>query len=137
MGAPRRALTRGRPVAPDSIVPRNPAARPAPRQAGPTYTVTLIGTDISGRPAGGLDVAFLFNADNSAKFDSPVTSIERFTDGAASFQVPAGHYWAVGDFAKLPSKRQNSEYLDVLPQFTVSENTTVHLAASAARLLEK
>lgn len=107
-------------------------ARPAPRQAGPKYTVTLTGTDISGRPAGGFDAAFLYNADRSATFDNSDTSIERFTNGAATFQVPAGHYWVVGDFAGLPSKRQNSEYLDVLPQFTVSGNTTIHLAASAA-----
>jgi hypothetical protein len=110
----------------------SPAAVPAPRQAGPAYTVTVTGTDISGRPAGGLDQVFLYNADNSAKFDNSATSVERFTNGAATFQVPAGHYWAVGDFHRLPSKQQNAEYLDVLPQFTVGGNTTVHLAASAA-----
>ena len=112
---------------------RSPLAVPAPRQAGPAYSVTVTGTDISGHPAGGqFDRVFLYNADNSAKFDSPVTSIERFTNGVATFHVPAGHYWAVGDFHRLPSKRQNSEYLDVLPQFTVSGSTSVHLAASAA-----
>jgi hypothetical protein len=99
-----------------------------------TYTVTVTGTNIAGQPTDGpYDRVFLFNADDSAQFDNPITSVKGFTDGVATFRVPAGHYWAVGDFTKLLPKQQSwDEYLDVLPQFPVSENTTVHLAAAAA-----
>jgi hypothetical protein len=116
--------------------------RPAPSGAAPArsasagakYTVTVVGTTIAGRAAGGLyDTAFLFNADDSAKFDNIVTSIKTYRHGVAKFQVPAGHYWAVGDFTKLlPKQKSWDEYLDVLPQFTVSGNTTIHLNARAA-----
>jgi hypothetical protein len=110
------------------------AGRPASRPTGPTYTVTVTGTNIAGGPAGGLnDVAYLFNADDSTRFDSFATSLQHFTHGVAKFHVPAGHYWALGDFIKpLPRQQSWDEYLDVLPQFTVTGNTTVHLAAAAA-----
>ena len=110
------------------------ARRPAPPPAAPAYTVTVTGTDIAGGPAGGLsDVAYLFNADDSTRFDSFATSIQHFAHGVATFRVPAGHYWALGDFTKpLPRQQSWDEYLDVLPQFSVTGNTTVHLAAAAA-----
>jgi hypothetical protein len=106
----------------------------ASRPAGPTRTVTVTGTTIAGRPASGrYDQVFLFNADDSARFDNPGTSIKSFVHGVAKFRVPAGHYWAVGDFTRpLPRQQSWDEYLDVLPQFPVSGNTTVHLAAGAA-----
>jgi hypothetical protein len=106
----------------------------APRRPGPMYTVTVIGTTITGRPAGGrYDVADLFNADDSARFDNFSTSIQTYAHGVAKFRVPAGHYLALGDFSKLlPKLKTYDEYLDVLPQFTVRGNTTIHLNARAA-----
>jgi hypothetical protein len=95
--------------------------------------VTVTGTDIAGQPAGDEDGVFLFNADNSATFDNPSTSIESFSDGVAKFSVPPGNYWAVGDFYRnLPNERSYKEYLDVLPQFQVSKDMTVHVAAAEA-----
>ncbi len=98
------------------------------------YTVTVTGTTITGQPAGShTGQVFLFNADDSARFDSPATSERLFSHGTAVFHVPAGHYWAVGDFIRpLPAQKSDDEYLDVLPQFTVRGNTTVHLSAHAA-----
>jgi nucleoside-diphosphate-sugar epimerase len=46
--------------------------------------------------------------------------------------VPPGHYWAIGDFDKTLPRQTYDEYLDVLPEFTVSGDTTVHLTAAAA-----
>jgi hypothetical protein len=110
------------------------ASQPAPRHpASATDTVTLTGTGITGQPANNHDVAFLFNADNSASFDNPQTSAETFAHGVAKFSVPPGNYWAVGDFYQdLPKVKSYDEYLDVLPQFAVGANTTVPVAASAA-----
>ena len=117
---------------PAPAVPRRPAgtAPTAARSAGTTYTVTVTGTGITGQPANHSDGrVFLFNADDSARFGS----VQVFTHGAAKFQVPPGHYWALGDFVKpLPKQQSWDEYLDVLPQFPVTGNTTIHLAAAAA-----
>ena len=47
--------------------------------------------------------------------------------------MPPGRYWALGELIKrLPKKHSLAVYLDVLPQFSVSGNTTIHLAAKAA-----
>jgi hypothetical protein len=123
----------------DSIInsPR-PGTMTGPRQRGGAqtgnaakYTVTVTGTTITGQPASGkTGVVGLFNADDSTRFGT----IAPFSHGTATFHVPPGHYWAVGDFIKpLPAQQSYSaEYLDVLPQFTVGDNTTVHLTAHAA-----
>lgn len=98
-----------------------------------THTVTVIGTSITGQPAGGrFNQVFLFNADDSARFDNPGTSVRGFSHGVATFHVPAGHYWAVGDFTRTLPRKTYDEYLDVLPQFTVNGDTTVHVTARAA-----
>jgi hypothetical protein len=126
----------GRPARPSEAWP-GPAAAAATRTvAGPggaTDTVTVTGTTISGQPAGRSDLVFLFNASDSAKFDNPAQSVQGFTDGVARFTVPAGQYWALGEFiSKLPSQHSLAVYLDVLPQFGVGGNTTIHLTAKAA-----
>ncbi|HEY1918195.1 MAG TPA: hypothetical protein VGH27_21690 [Streptosporangiaceae bacterium] len=98
--------------------------------AATKYTVTVTGTTIAGQPAHGQsDGVFLTNADDPDTFAQE----DGFTGGVATFHVPAGHYWAVGDFTRLLPKEQSwDEYLDVLPQFSVAGNATVHLAAAAA-----
>ena len=121
-----------RPAGPAGVWAGPPSAwsRPMGMRQATDYTVTITGTDIAGRPAGGeYDHVFLINADNPALS----TSVMGFTDGVAKFRVPAGNYWALGDFTKLLPKQDSwDEYLDVLPQFPVSHNTTVHVAAAAA-----
>jgi hypothetical protein len=103
--------------------------RPVGTRRAAEYTVTVDGTSTGGRPAGGQDSVFLVNADDPALS----TSVMGFADGVAKFRVPAGNYWALGDFTKLlPQQDSWDEYLDVLPQFPVTRNTTVHLAADAA-----
>jgi hypothetical protein len=95
--------------------------------------VTVTGTTIAGQPAGPSDQVFLFNVSDSAKFDNPLQSVQGFTGGVARFTVPTGQYWAVGEFIKqLPRQHSFAVYLDVLPQFPVSGNTTIHLSAKAA-----
>jgi hypothetical protein len=105
-------------------------SRPVGTKRTAEYTVTVTGTTIGGRPAGGRnDDVFLVNADDPALS----TSVTGFADGVAKFRVPAGNYWALGDFTKLLPKQDSwDEYLDVLPEFPVSQNTTVHVAAEAA-----
>jgi hypothetical protein len=94
------------------------------------HTVTVIGTNRAGRPAGGqYDHVFLVNADDP----DLSTSLMGFVDGVAKFRVPAGNYWLLGDFTTLLPKQDSwDEYLDTLPQFRVSQNTTVHVSAEAA-----
>jgi hypothetical protein len=108
------------------------AGRPA-RLSGAGDTVTVIGTTITGQPAGQYGQVFLFNASDSAKFDNPAQSVQGFTNGVARFTVPAGQYWALGEFIEpLPKQQSFVVYLDVLPQFKVGGNTTIHLTAKAA-----
>jgi hypothetical protein len=107
------------------------ADAPAARVTGPRFrlhTLTLAATDARGRPDSG-DFVFLMNEDNPLKFADPVESMNVFDHGTAKFSVPAGHYWAIGDFASL---RGNNTRLVVLPQFTVRRSRTVHLSARAA-----
>jgi hypothetical protein len=108
------------------------AAPAAPRPKFAMQTVTVTGTNRVGQPDNG-DTVWLFNADNSTKFDDPQSSQGTFSNGIAKFSVPAGHYWALGDFVNLIPKHQTwDEYLDVLPQFSVTKGTTVHVGAQAA-----
>jgi len=47
--------------------------------------------------------------------------------------VPAGHYWALGIFPTLLRKKREFRFhLPILPQFTVSASTTVHVDERAA-----
>lgn len=103
-----------------------------PRAAYPMHALTVKGTDLAGQPDTG-DVALVFNVDNSNLFSDPIESVNYFYDGSARFSLPAGHYFALGDFTDLGAGGSAvAERLDVLPQFTVSRNTTVHLAEQAA-----
>jgi hypothetical protein len=97
-------------------------------------TLTVTGTTIGGQPADGQeDVVWLASADNPDSFNDFGSSQSMFHDGVTHLRVPPGHYWAIGDFTKnLPKEQSWDEYLDVLPEFTVSGDTTVHLAAAAA-----
>jgi hypothetical protein len=118
-----------------SLAGTAPLRVPAGRAAGPAYsmhTLTVKGINLAGRPDTG-DVALVFNADDSLLFDDPVETTNDFYDGTAKFSVPAGHYWAIGDFTDVAQNgTATSERLDVLPQFTVSGETSVQLTERAA-----
>jgi hypothetical protein len=102
-------------------------ARPAP--AFPMHTLTVTGTNLAGKPDTG-DYVLVFNADDSRRFADPVETVNFFDRGVAKFSVPAGHYWAVGEFPLL--KKPYTLHLVVLPQFTVAQNTAGHVAERTA-----
>jgi len=117
-----------------TTAPRSPAGAPSATAAGqPLQEVTVDATNRRGKPDNG-DVVWLFNADNSSRFDNIGNSQATFFRGQARFIVPAGHYWALGDFVvPNPDGLTFREYLDVLPQFTaIRKAATVHLSAQAA-----
>lgn len=109
------------------------AGAPTAHAARPTFrlhTLTMAATNLSGHPDTG-DLIFVFNEDNPARFGDFEESINIFDHGTAKFSVPAGHYWAIGDFFSF-SRRSAAERLVVLPQFTVRHRATIHLSARAA-----
>ena len=69
--------------------------RPVVTPAFVMHTLTVRGTNLSGKPAEG-DFAFVFNVDNSSLFSDPIESLNDFFHGVAKFSVPGGHYWALG-----------------------------------------
>jgi hypothetical protein len=95
------------------------------------HTLTVTATDTTGQPDTGDDVLVL-SADNTTRFDDFIATDNFFDHGVTKFSVPAGHYWAIGDFFVLPKKGLPSERLDVLPQFTVSTDSVVVMSAQAA-----
>lgn len=92
----------------------------------PARTLTVLGTDLSGKPAT-RGMVFVSNVDNSARFSDLVP----FSDGVAALTVPEGHYWAIGIF-KDSVKSQLEQRLVIVPQFTVTGNTTIRTAERAA-----
>jgi hypothetical protein len=94
-----------------------------------TVTITATGTDLNGKPdTGGLVLAG--DVDNE---NSPSPDLGSFKNGVATFTGPPGTYWALAVFVQNPASGQAASVrLDVLPQFTVAGNTTVHLTARAA-----
>jgi hypothetical protein len=102
-----------------------------PATAFPMRTLTVTGTNLAGKPDTG-DEVMIFNTDNSALFADPVESANFFDHGATRFSVPAGHYWAIGAFPKILKNNEIEWHVPILPQFTVSANTTVHISERAA-----
>jgi hypothetical protein len=105
------------------------AARPA-RPRLRLHTLTMAATNRRGRPDTG-DGVFVINADNPLRFDDPVEAFNVFDHGIAKFSVPAGHYWAIGDFLSFTGTG-GAERLAVLPQFTVRHSRTVPLSERSA-----
>ncbi|HEY3955384.1 MAG TPA: hypothetical protein VGM53_18595 [Streptosporangiaceae bacterium] len=104
------------------------AARHPASTRGGTSTLTIKGTNMAGQPDTG-DAVFVANADQASRFNGPY-SVAPFTNGVARLRnLPDGHYWALGLFN---GKNGSTERLPVLPQFTVSGDTTVHISARAA-----
>ena len=96
------------------------------------HTLTVTGKDIAGNADNG-GVAVVFNVDNTARFGDFNENLNIFFRGTAKFSVPAGHYWAFSDFIDVSAKGQPiAERLVVLPQFTVSGDTSVKLDEPAA-----
>jgi hypothetical protein len=99
---------------------RAPAAPPPARPDYPMHTLTVTGSNLTGHPNTGGSV-YVFNVDDSRKFAGG--SI--FYHGAARFSVPAGLLGYRHLHGVRP--RISQQRVVILPQFTVTGNTTVHL----------
>ena len=60
-------------------------------------TLTVRGSNLAGRPDTG-DEVLVVNADNCNRFSDLLESVNVFFHGEARFSVPAGNYWAAGEF---------------------------------------
>lgn len=115
----------------DIAVAGAPAAGPTVHPDVAMHTLTVTGTDLSGKPADTADGAWVFNADNEAI--NGLNPFYNFSNGVAKVSVPVGHYWVIGEFDDFSSSGADGlMHLDVLPPVTVDQNTTVHVAAHAA-----
>jgi hypothetical protein len=105
------------------------AGGPAPpaRPDVATHTLTVTGSDLSGKPDDG-GIAWVFDADNMAGYSD---NIGTFEHGVATFSVPTGRYWVIGEFETIRPASSVTR-LDFLPQVSVAQDTTVHTAASTA-----
>lgn len=92
----------------------------------PTHTLTVTGTDQSGKPDTGT-LVFIINADNGNLDTAGI-----FEHGVATFSVPSGHYWAESAFADSGWAKPTAVRMVELPQFTVAGPTTVHIDERAA-----
>lgn len=104
-----------------------PGASAAPaRPQFPMHVLTVTGTNLAGKPDTG-DLIDVLNLNDLAAFGSGFESENDFFHGTTKFSVPDGTYWGIGTFFGGAGFR-----LDVLPQFTVSGNTTEHVSEQAA-----
>lgn len=90
------------------------------------HTLRVTASNLSGQPDSS-GTAWVFDASSLAAFSSSGS----FAGGAATFRVPVGRYWVIGDFDGTVGGR-DVRRLVFLPQFTVGRNTTVHVAERAA-----
>lgn len=102
---------------------------PGAQPSFPMHTLTVTGTNLAGKPDTG-DSVLVFNVDNCARLD-PLSASNVFFHGVAKFSVPAGHYWAIGEFFSFSHGRFAAR-LAVLPQFSVDQDATVHVSARSA-----
>ncbi|MGH3398590.1 MAG: hypothetical protein ACRDPO_28280, partial [Streptosporangiaceae bacterium] len=93
-----------------------------------TARVTVRGTGLTGRPTS--DGIMLLG--DVASADARGTGLKPLTNGTAKFSGPHGTYWALAIFFTPGRAAHPWLRIDVLPQFKVTGNTTVHLSAAAA-----
>ena len=105
-----------------------PSAGPAARPDHQTDTLTVTGTNLAGHADTG-DVVSVTNVDNQ-QLASAVQ--KTFHKGAAKFSVPAGHYFVTATYLDVKKGKITGMRADILPQVTVSRDTTVHTAERAA-----
>jgi hypothetical protein len=85
-------------------------------------------TNLQGGPDNG-GVVTVHNDDDPILLGRSGAESAVFHHGTATFSVPAGHYWATGEFAGVGG---HADRLVVLPQFTVHGRTTVRLSERSA-----
>jgi hypothetical protein len=98
----------------------------APIPHFPMHVLTVAGTNLAGKPDTG-DMVRVLNVTDPTKLDPIFGADNFFFHGTAKYSVPSGTYWAIGIFFTNTGFR-----LDVLPQFTVSGDTTVQISERAA-----
>jgi hypothetical protein len=104
-----------------------PAVRPD--QALDTLTVTA--SNLAGQPDNGGTVTVI-NVDNNA-LNTNLQQLQKvFANGSATFSEPAGHYCAVATFFEWTGNKITGMRAVILPQFTVSGDTSVHVAERSA-----
>ncbi|WP_344312292.1 hypothetical protein [Fodinicola feengrottensis] len=105
---------------------------PVVRPHFPMKTVTFTATDAVGKPDN-LDPMVLVNLDDSIRIGADQDAISSFYNGSAKYSVPAGNYAAIAYFFDTDAAG-NATAMRVVtrPQFSISDNTTVALAASEA-----
>jgi hypothetical protein len=96
------------------------------RRAAIMHRLTVTGTNLAGRPVTG-GIAWVFNTDACGRY----RNAEYFHHGVAKFSFPAGHYLTIGEFI-TGTRFHPAVRLDVLPQVTVTGDTTGHTAARSA-----
>lgn len=108
--------------------PARPLARARTRAVPrfPMHVLTVTGTNLAGQPDTG-DLVSVLNVSDLAKLDPLIASNNIFYHGTAKYSAPSGTYWATGIFFTRSGFR-----IDVLPQFTISGDTTVHVSERAA-----
>jgi hypothetical protein len=107
--------------------PARPAHTVTPeRRVTAERTLTLKATDLAGKPDTG-GVVQVFNIDGK----NVRLPGEHFEHGVAKFQVPAGHYFALASFGGLKNPKIPLRTV-VVPQITVTGNTTVTVRETAA-----
>jgi hypothetical protein len=117
--------TRG-PVRTGPYVLAGPEPRARPASPGtPDHTLTVKATNLAGKPAAGGAIQ-LFDIDS---VQAPQG--QRFAHGVATFRLPAGHYFGLASFGGLKDKKIPLRTV-VLPQVTVTGNTTVTVRETAA-----
>jgi len=97
-------------------------------QRAPAHTLTVKGTNRFGQPDNGDTVTI------DGVHQNKTVALLTFRHGIARVKVPAGRYWAIGDFMDffdvhhpVPDMR-----LVTRPQFTVTRNTTIRFSERAA-----
>jgi hypothetical protein len=106
-----------------------PVSAVTARQQASLYTLTFRATNLAGRPDTG-DGMNLFNVDNTRL--TGLQTFARFRHGVAIFHVPAGHYFALGEFGAASTPNAPSPRHVILPQVNVTGSRTVTVRESAA-----
>jgi hypothetical protein len=108
------------------------AAATTARPDYPMHTLTVTGKDLTGGPDTG-DSIEVFSVDSLLRFGDNINDVfSFFYHGVAKYSVPAGHYMAIGYFDVMSGNAVTGYRTVVLPEFTVTGNTTVAMAESEA-----
>src|SRR5450755_1721265 len=95
-----------------------------------TYTLTVHAIPLPGTAAGQMFAAAdVVNVDDPNLLDATVTP---GSDSTATMQVPAGHYWVLGEVDDQTNATAERSALTGQPEVTVEGNTTVTLDGATA-----